>query len=141
MPVQSAGIVEAHHAVRTGAGLFDVSHMGEVEIFGPGALESVQRLITNDASRLTPGGALYSPMCLPSGGIIDDLTVFRLHSDRFLLVVNAPRTERDFLWIAEHTRAATVRNRSAELALLALQGPKAGPILGRLPGADLTPLA
>ena len=141
MPVQYAGIVEEHHAVRTAAGLFDVSHMGEVEIFGPGALESVQRLVTNDASRLTPGGGLYSPMCLPSGGIIDDLTVFRLHGDRFLLVVNATRTERDFLWIAEHTRAATARNRSAELALLALQGPKAETILGRLTGADLTQLA
>src|SRR5256712_3006674 len=141
MPVQYAGIVEAHHAVRTGAGLFDVSHMGEVEIFGPGAVESVQRLVTNDAGRLTPGEGLYSPMCLPSGGIIDDLTVFRLHGDRFLLVVNATRTERDFLWIAEHTRAATARNRSAELALLALQGPKAETILGRLTGADLTQLA
>src|SRR2546425_1183698 len=141
MPVQYAGIVEEHHAVRTAAGLFDVSHMGEVEIVGPGALESVQRLVTNDASRLTPGQGLYSPMCLPSGGIIDDLTVFRLPRDRFLLVVNAARTERDFLWIAEHTRAATARNRSAELALLALQGPKAETILGRLTGADLTQLA
>src|SRR3989442_14057140 len=80
-------------------------------------------------------------MCLPSGGIIDDLTVFRLPRDRFLLVVNAARTERDFQWIAEHTRAATARNRSAELALLALQGPKAETILGRLTGADLTQLA
>src|SRR2546425_672023 len=141
MPVQYAGIVEEHHAVRTAAGLFDVSHMGEVEIVGPGALESVQRLVTNDASRLTPGKGLSSPMCLPSGGIIDDLTVFRLRRDRFLLVVNAARTERDFLWIAEHTRAATARNRSAELALLALQGPKAETILGRLTGADLTQLA
>src|SRR3989475_169379 len=141
MPVQYAGIVEEHHAVRTAAGLFDVSHMGEVEIFGPGAVESVQRRVPNDARRLTPGQGLYSPMCLPSGGIIDDLTVFRLPRDRFLLVVNAARTERDFRWIAEHTRAATARNRSAELALLALQGPKAETILGRLTGADLTQLA
>src|SRR5256712_10111042 len=74
MPVQYAGIVEEHHAVRTAAGLFDVSHMGEVEIFGPGALESVQRVVTNDASRLTPRQGLYSPMCLPSGGIIGDPT-------------------------------------------------------------------
>src|SRR3989475_5863182 len=84
MPVQCAGIVEEPHAVRTAAGLFDVSHMGEVEGLGPGALESVQRLITNDAGRLGAGQGLYSPMCLPSGGIIDDLTVFRLTSDRFL---------------------------------------------------------
>src|SRR2546426_7405741 len=140
VPRQYTGIVEEHHAVRTAAGLFDVSTMGEVETVGPGALESVQRLVTNDASRLTPGQGLYSPMCLPSGGIIDDLTVFRLPRDGFLLVVNAARTERDFLWIAEHTRAATARNRSAELALLALQGPKAETILGRLTGADLTQL-
>ncbi len=141
MPVQYAGIVEEHHAVRTAAGLFDVSHMGEVEVLGPGALESVQRLITNDAGRLAAGQGLYSPMCLPSGGIIDDLTVFRLTSDRFLFVVNASRTERDFQWIAEHTRAATARNRSADLALLALQGPKAQSILERLTRADLTRLA
>src|SRR5437016_2764892 len=141
MPVQYAGIVEEHHAVRTAAGLFDVSHMGEVEVFGPGALESVQRLITNDAARLIPGQGLYSPVCLPSGGIIDDLTVFRLTGDRFLFVVNASRTERDFQWIAEHTRAATARDRSADLTLLALQGPKAQSILERLTRADLTRLA
>ncbi len=141
MPVQYAGIVEEHRAVRSAAGLFDVSHMGEVEIFGPGALESVQRLVTNDASRLSAGGGLYSPMCLPSGVVIDDLTVFRMASDRFLLVVNATRTERDFLWIAEHTRAATARNRSAELALLALQGPKAQTILQRLTRTDLATIA
>src|SRR5207245_11266010 len=138
---QYAGIVEGHHAVRTAAGLFDVSHMGEVEVFGPGALESVQRLITNDAARLIPGQGLYSPVCLPSGGIIDDLTVFRLTGDRFLFVVNASRTERDFQWIAEHTRAATARDRSADLTLLALQGPKAQSILERLTRADLTRLA
>src|SRR5256886_3138833 len=115
--------------------------MGEVEVFGPGALESVQRLITNDAARLIPGQGLYSPVCLPSGGIIDDLTVFRLTGDRFLFVVNASRTERDFQWIAEHTRAATARDRSADLALLALQGPKAQSILERLTRADLTRLA
>src|SRR5436853_3085672 len=141
VPVQYAGIVEEHHAVRTAAGLFDVSHMGEVEVFGPGALESVQRLITNDAARLIPGQGLYSPVCLPSGGIIDDLTVFRLTGDRFLFVVNASRTERDFQWIAEHTRAATARDRSADLALLALQGPKAQSVLERLTRADLTGLA
>ncbi len=141
MPVQYAGIVEEHCAVRSAAGLFDVSHMGEVEIFGPGALESVQRLVTNDASRLSTGGGLYSPMCLPSGVVIDDLTVFRMASDRFLLVVNATRTERDFLWIAEHARAATARNRSAELALLALQGPKAQTILQRLTRTDLATIA
>ncbi len=141
MPVQYAGIVEEHRAVRTAAGLFDVSHMGEVELWGPGALDSIQRLITNDAARLTVGGGLYSPMCTPDGGIIDDLTVFRLAGDRFFLVVNASRTERDFQWIAGHTREATASNRSADLALLALQGPKAAGILSRLTPADLGALA
>jgi len=115
--------------------------MGEVELWGTGALESIQRLITNDAGRLAIGGGLYSPMCTPDGGIIDDLTVFRLAGDRVLLVVNAGRTERDFQWIAEHARAATARNRSADLALLALQGPKAAPVLQRLTSADLGQLA
>ncbi len=140
MPVQYAGIVDEHRAVRSAAGLFDVSHMGEVEVSGPGALDSVQRVITNDAGRLLLGQGLYSPMCLPSGGIIDDLTVFRLGAERFLFVVNASRVERDFVWIAEHTRSATARNRSAELALLALQGPKAQAILQRLSPADLSGL-
>lgn len=141
MPVQYAGIVEEHRAVRTAAGLFDVSHMGEVELWGPGALESIQRLITNDAARLGVWGGLYSPMCTPDGGIIDDLTVFRLAGDRFFMVVNAARTERDFQWIAEHTRGATARDRSAELALLALQGPKTADILRRLTPTDLGALA
>lgn len=140
MPVQYAGIVDEHRAVRSAAGLFDVSHMGEVEVSGPGALDSVQRVITNDAGRLVLGQGLYSPMCLPSGGIIDDLTVFRLGPERFLFVVNASRADRDFVWIAEQTRGATARNRSGELALLALQGPKAQPILQRLTPADLSGL-
>lgn len=135
MPVQYAGIVEEHRAVRTAAGLFDVSHMGEVEIEGPGALASVQRLITNDAGRLTVGAGLYSPMCLPTGGIVDDLTVFRLGEQRFFLVVNASTTAKDFAWIKEHTSGATARDRSAEFGLLALQGPQAAGILRVLTGA------
>lgn len=140
MPVQYVSIVEEHRAVRTAAGLFDVSHMGEIEISGPGALASMQRLIPNDASRLVVGQGLYSPMCTPSGGIIDDLTVFRLGEQRFFFVVNAARTERDFAWIAEHTRGATASNRSAELALLALQGPKAAEILQAVTSFDLSGL-
>jgi aminomethyltransferase len=140
MPVQYAGIVEEHRAVRTAAGLFDVSHMGEVEVSGPGALASVQGLITNDAGRLAVGGGLYSPMCLPSGGIVDDLTVFRTGEQRYLFVVNASTADKDYAWIAEHTRDADARNRSAEWGLLALQGPRAAAILGavtRAPAAAL----
>ena len=141
MPVQYTSIVEEHRSVRTAAGLFDVSHMGEIEITGPGALESVQRLIPNDASRLAVGQGLYSPMCTPTGGIIDDLTVFRLGDQRFYFVVNAARVEVDFKWIAEHTRNAVADNRSADLALLALQGPRAAEILQALTPADLSALA
>ncbi len=141
MPVQYTGIVEEHRSVRTAAGLFDVSHMGEIEITGPGALESVQRLIPNDASRLAVGQGLYSPMCTPTGGIIDDLTVFRLGDQRFYFVVNAARAEVDFKWIAEHTRNAVADNRSADLALLALQGPRAAEILQALTPVDLSGLA
>lgn len=137
MPVQYAGIIDEHRAVRAAAGLFDVSHMGEAEVAGPGALDSVQRVITNDAGRLVVGRGLYSPMCMPSGGIIDDLTVFRLDEDRFLFVLNAARTDRDVQWIAEQTRRATVTDRSSELALLALQGPKAQTMLQRLTPTDL----
>lgn len=137
MPVQYAGIVEEHRAVRTAAGLFDVSHMGEVEVEGPGALASVQRLITNDAARLMLGGGLYSPMCLPTGGIVDDLTVFRLSEQRFFFVVNASTADKDFAWIREHTTNATARNRSAEFGLLALQGPKAAAILARVTRINL----
>ena len=140
MPVQYAGIVEEHRAVRTAAGIFDVSHMGEVELEGPGALASVQQLITNDAGRLDIGGGLYTPMCLPSGGIVDDLTVFRTGAQRYLLVVNASTAAKDFAWIAEHTRDAQARDRSAEWGLLALQGPRAGAILQRLTRPDPTAL-
>lgn len=140
MPVQYAGIVEEHRAVRSAAGLFDVSHMGEVEIEGPGALDTVQYLLTNDTSRLEIGQGLYTPMCTPSGGIIDDLTVFRLGEHRFFLVVNAATTAKDFAWIAGHTQNATARDRSSELALLALQGPRAQVILQHLTRADLASL-
>lgn len=140
MPVQYAGIVEEHRAVRSAAGLFDVSHMGEVVVDGPGALDSVQRLITNDAGRLAVGEALYTPMCLPGGGIVDDITVFRTGERRYLLVVNASTTQKDFAWIRDHTHNAQARDRSPEFALLALQGPRARDILSRLTGADLSGL-
>jgi aminomethyltransferase len=129
LPVQYAGISEEHQAVRTRAGLFDVSHMGEVRLEGTEALAAVQRLITNDAARLTVGQGLYSPMCLPSGGIVDDLTVFRVGEQAYHLVVNAATRAKDVAWIREHAGRATVRDLSDELALLALQGPRAAAIL------------
>lgn len=140
MPVQYSSILEEHRAVRTRAGLFDVSHMGEVELLGPGALALVQRLVTNDVERLAPDQALYSPMCTPEGGIIDDLLVYRM-GDRLMLVVNAANTAEDLAWIGEHAGSdVQVVDRTAEIALLALQGPRAQEILQRLTSVTLSAL-
>ena len=129
MPVYYQGILEEHRAVRERAGLFDVSHMGEVEVRGAGALAACQRLVTNDVSKVVDGGAQYAVMCLPSGGIVDDVVYYRLAADRFLFCVNASNEEKDFRWMSQETRGAEVVNRSAEFAQLALQGPKAEEVL------------
>lgn len=141
MPVQYTSILAEHRAVRTRAGVFDVSHMGEVEVVGPGALETIQRLVPNDASRLALGQGMYTPMCVSSGGIVDDITVFRLADERWWLVVNAVTTAKDVAWMKSQTRSAEVRDVSADVALLALQGPRAQGILQRLTRYDLTALA
>ncbi|MDR7554882.1 MAG: glycine cleavage system aminomethyltransferase GcvT [Armatimonadota bacterium] len=142
MPLQYVGIVAEHVAVRTRAGLFDVSHMGQIRVEGREALEVVQRVITNDASRLSVGRGLYTPMCLPSGGIVDDVTVFRVAEDVYLFVVNAARRERDVAWITEHAAGATatVHDVSDATALLALQGPRAAAILARVADGEVTVL-
>jgi aminomethyltransferase len=126
MPVQYASIIEEHRAVRASVGLFDVSHMGEIEITGPRALEVVQRLTTNDASKLEVGQVQYSTLCYPHGGIVDDLTVYRLDPEHFLLCVNAANIDKDFGWIVEQARgSADITNTSAQIAQLALQGRQA----------------
>ncbi len=140
MPVYYSGILEEHRAVRTRAGLFDVSHMGEVEVRGPKALEACQRLVSNDASKLVTGGAQYSVLCLPSGGVVDDVIYYRLAPDRYFFCVNASNEEKDFAWIREQCRAADVVNRSVEFALLALQGPRAAEILQPLTALELAKL-
>jgi aminomethyltransferase len=140
MPVQYAGLTEEHRAVRTRAGLFDVSHMGEVVIEGRGALAAVQRLITNDAGRLAVGQGLYTPMCTLAGGIVDDIVVFRTAEQRYLCVVNAATREKDVVWMQTHAGGAAVRDVSDETALVALQGPRAGAVLAAAGGADLTAL-
>jgi aminomethyltransferase len=138
MPVQYTGIIEEHRAVRTRAGLFDVSHMGEVDLSGPGALSLAQRLVTNDVARLAEGQALYTPMCTPQGGIIDDLLVYRLGPEQLMLVLNAANTAEDLAWIREHAPGNVhVTDRSEEIALLALQGPRAQEILQPLTLAAL----
>jgi aminomethyltransferase len=143
MPVQYRGVLEEHEAVRTRAGLFDVSHMGELVVEGPGALAAVQRVITNDASALAVGQVQYACLCRESGGAVDDLTAYRLGPERFLLCVNASNTDKDHDWIvaqAGRTPGATVANRSDRYSLLALQGPRAEAILGRVTRLDLPAL-
>src|SRR5499425_2491740 len=138
MPVQYTGVIEEHHAVRQRAGLFDVSHMGEIELRGPHAFAVCQEVTVNDVGRLRDGQAQYSLLCLPSGGVVDDIMVHRIRSERLLLCVNAANIDKDFAWICEHRGGAEVINRSAEFAQLALQGPRATEILTRLTALPLS---
>jgi aminomethyltransferase len=146
MPVQYAGVIEEHLAVREHAGLFDVSHMGEIEVSGPNALALVQKLTTNDAARLVDGQVQYSTLCYPDGGVVDDATLYRSSAGHFLFCVNASNTDKDFAWMQKvHAESgitgASLTNRSPEFAQLALQGPKAPAILSRLTNAPLNEIA
>ena len=138
MPVRYTGDVREHQRVRTTVGLFDISHMGEFEVSGPGAAEWLDRMVTNHVGALAVGQALYSPMCRPDGGIVDDLLVYR-DDERLMLVVNAANLAKDFAWLAEHRPAGvTLADRSDETALLAVQGPRAADVLrGHIPDAAL----
>lgn len=136
LPIQYSGILQEHEAVRTSAGLFDVSHMGEIEVSGEDAAEFLQRMLTNDIAA-APGKAVYSPMCYPDGGTVDDLIVYKQNDTRYLLVVNAANTDKDFQWLKQNkTGRVNIVNRSAEFAQLALQGPKAVEILQQLMTED-----
>jgi aminomethyltransferase len=142
MPVEYSGISDEHMAVRTRAGLFDVSHMGEIEIAGGDALAFVQWLTTNDASRLAIGQAQYSALTTPAGTFVDDVLVYRLADDHYLLVVNASNVDKDWAWIKTQQAArggdvATV-NASARYALIAVQGPEAAGVLQSLTAVDLS---
>ncbi len=137
MPVQYGGIPQEHRAVRHAAGLFDISHMGEFLVTGHGAETTLNHLLTNDVSRLAPGQAQYTLLCQESGGIIDDLIVYRLTPDTFLLVVNAANTATDLAWIQAHAGAnTTVDDQSQQTAALALQGPRAAAILPEAESLD-----
>jgi aminomethyltransferase len=137
MPVQYTGILEEHRATRTSVGIFDVSHMGEFEVDGPEAVAAVQALTTNDAAALAVGQVQYSLLCRPDGGIVDDLTVYRLAAERFMITVNASNIEKDWAWVAEHGRGGRWKNISAETALIAVQGPRAEGLVARLADADV----
>jgi aminomethyltransferase len=132
MPVQYEGIRPEHIAVRTEAGLFDVSHMGQVETGGPDAEAFLQRMLSNDVTKLADGGAQYSVLCRDDGGVLDDLFTYRI-GDRFLTVTNASNHERDFAWLRDHADGfdVDVRDVADRYAMLALQGPRAREILAR----------
>lgn len=138
LPMQFSGIIKEHRQVRTAVGVFDVSHMGRLEVSGPGALDFINRMTTNDASRLDVWQAQYSIMCLPDGGIVDDLVVYRL-PDRYLLVVNGANNDKDTRWLQKHLPdGVRLENVTDRVAQLAVQGPKAETVLQRLTDYDLS---
>jgi len=141
MPVSYEGVRQEHLAVRSACGVFDVSHMGEIETQGPEAGALLQRLLSNDVSKIEVGGAQYSVLCREDGGILDDLFTYRLTDDRYLTVTNAANHERDFAWFAEHAEGfdATVTDAIADYAMLAVQGPDARSIAGALADGELPP--
>ena len=141
MPVQYEGIREEHSAVRTHVGMFDVSHMGEVEVEGPGALAFLQRVLSNDVAKIAIGGAQYSCLCDPSGGVLDDLFAYRLGDDRYLIVTNAANHASDLAWLGRQSRGfdAIVRDVADRYAMLAVQGPHARAVVSRTLGIELPP--
>jgi aminomethyltransferase len=138
MPVQYSSIIAEHKAVRNSVGVFDVSHMGEVFISGEKALEHVQHITTNDASKLTPGRVQYSTMCYPDGGIVDDLLVYNLAKNEYMLVVNAANIEKDYRWMVENNEfGADIKNLSDDYSLLAVQGPDSEKVIQKLVSNNL----
>lgn len=140
MPVQYSGVIEEHLAVRASAGLFDVSHMGEIRFRGPKALDAVQWLVSNDVSRAAIGEAQYAVVCNHEGGVVDDVFVYRIAEDDLLVCVNAANREKDFAWFRENLRFAdgcTMVDEGDDWAQLAIQGPKAAQIVQRLTQVDL----
>lgn len=139
MPVQYTGIRKEHEAVRDSVGIFDVSHMGEIMVKGTHALDFIQNITINDASKLQPGLAQYSAMCYENGGIVDDLLVYMLESDHYMLVVNASNKDKDFSWMISHNEAgAKLEDVSDDMCLLAIQGPNSVKTLQKLTDVDLS---
>ena len=142
MPVQYAGIKDEHNMVRTKAGLFDVSHMGEVFIKGPDAEKFIQKMVSSDISNMADGQVKYGVLCYPDGNAVDDLLVYKMADCDYLLVVNASNTDKDFAWLEEHAAGYTMSltNNSAEYAEIAIQGPLAEKILSKVCDIDLAPI-
>ncbi len=141
LPVQYSGLTEEHNAVRNAVGLFDVSHMGEIEFTGEKAIEVANRIVSNNVSKLENGQACYSVMCRENGAIIDDLVVYRISDERVMICVNAANREKDFAWMKEQTKGdCTIEDRSEEYVQIAVQGPKAEELISRLTEIDLKPI-
>ncbi|MGR3309390.1 MAG: glycine cleavage system aminomethyltransferase GcvT [Candidatus Brocadiales bacterium] len=140
MPIQYTGIIEEHLCVRNNAGIFDLSHMGEIEVGGKGALPYLQKLVTNDLGRLSDGEALYTPICNEHGGIVDDTIIYRLSSEKFLLVTNCANTTKDLEWIKKHAgQGVEINDKSDETALIAIQGPLSESILSEITTTSQSP--
>jgi aminomethyltransferase len=139
LPVQYEGIIQEHEAVRNAAGLFDVSHMGEVTVKGKEAFDFVQNLVTNDIGMLENNQIIYTLMCYPDGGVVDDLLVYKFTSEDFLLVINASNVEKDFDWMLQNSKKyeADLKNISNEISEIAFQGPRAQEVLQKLTDTDL----
>src|SRR5918997_6759866 len=143
MPVEYSGVSNEHLAVRSRAGLFDVSHMGEIEVAGKDALAAVQQISSNDASRLAVGQAHYAALTTPDGTFVDDMLVYRMAPSHFMLVVNASNIEKDYNWIAAQIKTvgeAACVDSSSRYALIAIQGPAAREVLQPLTGIELSDL-
>jgi aminomethyltransferase len=140
MPVEYSGIIAEHVAVRTAAGVFDVSHMGDIRVAGKDALPAIQHISMNDASRLAIGQAQYSAMLYPQGTFVDDIIVHRLGEDEYLIVINAGTREKDFNWVRDNTRQfdCIVENLSDDFTQIAIQGPRGVDVLQKLTDADLS---
>jgi aminomethyltransferase len=139
LPVQFSSILDEHEVVRTKAGIFDVSHMGEVLVEGKDAESYINYLVTNDVTKLSINQAQYTAMCYPDGGTVDDLLVYKLENEKYLLVINAANIEKDYEWMKQHVKGEmTLQNISNDIAQLAIQGPKAEGILQKLTETDLS---
>jgi len=134
MPVQYSGVIQEHLAVRSSCGLFDVSHMGEIEVYGKGALEFVQKITTNDAGRVVDGQCQYTLLCRPDGGVVDDTIIYRFNPERVIFCVNASNTAKAFDWINAQQRPSTVtvEDVSSSYAQIALQGPRSSEVIAGL---------
>ena len=131
MPLQYSGIIDEHKVVRSSVGLFDVSHMGRFKITGHKSLDEIQSLITNDISKIVDFQAIYSPMCNENGGIVDDVIIYKKNPQEFLIVVNSSNIQKDYEWVCKHATLSKIENITDDVALIALQGPKAESILSK----------